>query len=576
MGGDLEYQESEWAGNADFLWLLNGCYQAAIFGTSGRDLFERVCRAAVDCARLPLAWVGVPNGSDANLKPLVVAGTRSDLIGSYSVTVRSDRSSVGSAARLMNCVVRRNGVRLEALADFEAMILERGIRSWASVALSAHGRLLGVLSFYAETDDFFPPQASVLLGAAGRALSKAFVDLENGRNGAVQDRKKLDVRMDQVHKLESLGSLAGGIAHDFNNILSGILGFAEISIQELPKDAAVNQHLEQIVCAANRAKELVQQILSFSRAEGPSRKPVHLREVMKEAFRLLRASVPSSIEIQCNVRGTADLVSGDATQILQVLMNLGTNAVQAIGDGAGTVRLTLSQVRVSPYDLVHLPDLKVGDYLQLKVEDTGTGIEPAILGRIFEPFFTTKPEGKGTGMGLWVAYSIARTHGGTITVDTQPGAGSTFILYLPRSEDAEEQQDLAFSEVPKGNERILFLDDEELIVEVGQKMLERIGYSVTALDNSNEALGVFLANPNAFDLLITDQTMPGLNGIHFARKCLAVRPSLPVLLCSGYQDFIGPEEARSVGISHILTKPFSVHQLATAVRTALSNKPPCS
>ena len=572
MGGDLDYGGGDRSGQTDFLWLLNGCYQAAIFGTSSRDLLERVCRQAVDSARLPLAWVGVPNSSESEICPLVVAGPSSDLLSSYSVPLVSDKGTVGRAARLMNCVVRRNGSTRGAQAEFESRIIDRGIRSWASVALGVHGRLLGVLNFYADREDFFPPHASVLLGAAGRALAKAFVDLEHGQNGTRPDASKSDGRIEQVRKLESLGCLAGGIAHDFNNILSGILGFAEISIQELPQEATVSRHLEQIVSAANRAKELVHQILSFSRATEPCRKPVHLREVIKETFRLLRASIPSTIEMRCNVCTGQDMVLGDVTQLVQVLMNLGTNAVQAIGDRPGRVTFTLSQVCLTRDDLTHFPDLKLGDYLELKVQDTGPGIEPAVLGRIFEPFFTTKPEGKGTGMGLSVAYSIARTHRGTITVDTQPGRGSTFSLYLPMSQDAVEETELRSTEVPKGHERVLFLDDEELVVEVGQKILERIGYRVTALEDSNEALDLFLANPNAFDLLITDQSMPGMTGIHFARKCLAVRPSLPVLLCSGYQDFIGPEEARAVGISELLAKPFSVHELATAVRKALAGK----
>jgi PAS domain S-box-containing protein len=382
---------------------------------------------------------------------------------------------------------------------------------------------------------------------------------------------KLEKQLRQAQKMEAIGTLAGGIAHDFNNILTAILGYAEIARFDAPPEGRMRRSLDQVLQAANRARDLVAQILSFSRQSEQEKKPIELVLIVKEVLKLLRASLPTTIEIRSDLDAPLNggVILGDPTQIHQVLMNLGTNAADAMREHGGVIDVSLDEVEIDEHTAAFSPDLNQGPYLRLTVSDTGHGMDRSVLERIFDPFFTTKGQGRGTGLGLAVVHGIVKSHGGAIRVYSEVGQGTTFRLFLPGIRGQAAPQSIALAELPTGNERILFVDDEKSLAELGEQILEHLGYRVTARSNSIEALETFRAQPDEFDLVITDQTMPNLTGMELAREILLIRPAVPIILCTGFSELITREGANAIGVRAVVMKPPVIGELAQAVRKLL-------
>jgi signal transduction histidine kinase/ActR/RegA family two-component response regulator len=382
-------------------------------------------------------------------------------------------------------------------------------------------------------------------------------------------------QMQQVLKLQAIGTLAGGIAHDFNNILFPIIGYTEIAMDDLPQDSPTRRNLEEVLKAANRAKELVQQILTFSRQNARERKPIRVQAIAREALRLLRASIPKTIEMVADLSDACHAIMGDPTQIHQVIMNLCTNAYQAMQETGGTIEVRLAETHIGYEETVKHIGIRMGAHLHLSVRDEGVGMEPSVLERIFEPYYTTKEPGKGTGLGLSVIHGIVKNHGGFINVESIPGKGSTFHVYLPTLEDAEAEIETAASAAKSaGSERILLVDDEPQIVDMEKQLLEKLGYRVTARTSSTEALETFASQPDQFDLVITDMTMPQMTGDRLARQIWTIRPGIPVILCTGYSEMISEDKAASMGIRKFILKPAEKDELAAAIRNALDSRSP--
>jgi PAS domain S-box-containing protein len=389
-------------------------------------------------------------------------------------------------------------------------------------------------------------------------------------NNDITAQKNTEQQLRQVQKQEALGVLAGGVAHDFNNILSAIIGFAELAKEKITTESPVYRHLGRIYLAGLRGRELIKQILAFSRRAPQEKKPVQLGAIVRETSKLLRASLPATIEIALNIDSHSALVHADLTQIQQIVMNLCTNAGYAMRNTGGKLTIGLGEhTVVSPFDTPH-PVLEPGPYVRLTVEDTGEGMPPSILEKIFDPFFTTKPKGQGTGLGLAVVQGIVASHQGAITVSSQQGKGTCFDVYFPRysGEGAfapGDGEQAAFG----GREHVLFIDDEEAIAEMGKEMLEQLGYAVTAKTNSKEALAVMRTEPDRYDLIITDQTMPGITGIELAKEAMLVRPDVPIILCTGFSHLVDAASARAAGIRAFVMKPLTKNELAKTVRDVL-------
>lgn len=386
------------------------------------------------------------------------------------------------------------------------------------------------------------------------------------------ERKKMEAQLRQSQKMEAIGTLAGGIAHDFNNILAAIIGYTQLALYDLPEGSKLKPNLDQVLRASDRARDLVKQILNFSRQSEQAMAPLHLLPVVKEALKLLRSSLPTSIEIKLNPAAKEDLILGDPIQIHQVLMNLGTNAAQAIKGGKGLIEFGLEEVVLPAGDLFAFTELSPGPYIRMTIRDTGEGIDPTILNRIFDPFFTTKRPGEGTGMGLSVVHGIIKRHGGEIKVTSEPGQGSVFRVYLPRIDWTLVSEGKAEGAPPTGSERILFVDDEPGLLGSWVRLLEHWGYTVVGQESSLAALEAFRAGPDRFDLVITDQTMPRMNGADLARELLTLRPDLPIILCSGFSETMTPETATAIGIRKFLLKPIVPLKLALSIRSVLEGK----
>ena len=390
----------------------------------------------------------------------------------------------------------------------------------------------------------------------------------------VSGQRKLEDQLLQAQKMEAIGTLAGGIAHDFNNILAAILGYAELASLRVPEDSEVMENLQQCLQAVHRAKDLVRQILTFSRQGKQERKPMDIRPIVKEGLKFLRASLPVTIEIRENIEGNLGVIEADPTQIHQMLMNLCTNAAHAMREKGGILEVSLTRFSLTSEYSSAYPELEAGPYLKLRVSDTGHGMPPEVQRRIFDPYFTTKKVGEGTGLGLAVVHGIVKSYRGGITVSSEPGKGTTFEIYLPGVYPVKPPAQVARMEpLPLGgHERILFVDDEKAIVEIAQGLIERLGYEVEVRTSSIEARAMFRANPDRFDLVITDMTMPNMTGDKLAQEILSLRPGLPIILCTGFSEYITEERAQALGIQEFVMKPLVMKDLAKVIRRALDRK----
>jgi signal transduction histidine kinase/CheY-like chemotaxis protein/PAS domain-containing protein len=385
---------------------------------------------------------------------------------------------------------------------------------------------------------------------------------------ARSEKEKVERELRQAQKLESIGTLAGGIAHDFNNILSSILGYTELALEDVEKNSVVENNLQEVYNAGNRAKNLVKQILAFARQSGDEIKPIQVDVITKEVLKLIRSSIPTTIEIKQTIESNA-LVMGNSTQIHQILMNLCTNAAHAMEEEGGILEVGLKDAFIDKNNMIKNLELRPGNYLEMKVSDTGVGISENDIESIFEPYFTTKGPGEGTGMGLAMVYGIIETYGGTISVDSNFGQGTVFTIYLPTTKRSKELRPYESGDLPCGSERILLVDDEAPIANIGSQVLKRLGYNVSIRTSSLEALELFSSKPNDFDLVITDMTMPNMTGDILSKEMMDIRPDIPIILCTGYSKRISEGRVNDIGIKAFAYKPFVKADLAKTVRKVL-------
>jgi signal transduction histidine kinase/ActR/RegA family two-component response regulator len=375
----------------------------------------------------------------------------------------------------------------------------------------------------------------------------------------------LEAQLRQAQKMEAIGTLAGGIAHDFNNILTPIIINTEMALLDLTPDSELRQDLNQVLKAGRRAKELVRQILTFSRQKEEELKPLLLSPVIKEALQLIRSTLPSTIEIRSIVEAESAVILADLTRIHQILMNLCTNAAHAMANKRGLLEVRLVLKEFFNDSPVSYPELKAGRYVSLIVSDTGEGITPEIMDKIFDPFFTTRKLGEGTGLGLSVVHGIVKSHGGALSVKSKIGEGTSVEVLFPLLIQATAQEENELTSLPTGQGHILFVDDEEDILISGKKMLERLGYTVEITNKSTEALKVFTREPDRYDLVITDQTMALMTGTDLARELLRIRPYLPIIVITGYSDSLTLEKVKKIGISEFVMKPLVTDQIAETI-----------
>ena len=406
---------------------------------------------------------------------------------------------------------------------------------------------------------------TTLLDADGKLIGRVSVVRD------ISKRKSLEAHLLQAQRLESIGILAVGIAHDFDNILSIIRGFTNIAIHKVPEKSRAKQNLDGALRGVQRAADLVKQIIAFSRQSKPEQRPVLVTPIVEDAVSLLKVSFPSTIEIRLDLQVGSGTVYADPTQIHQILMNLGTNAAHAMREKGGILEVSLLEVEMDAAALAGLPDISPGDYLRMTVSDTGEGISPEVLDRIFDPYFSTTERGEGTGLGLSVVHGIVKSHGGAITVHSKPLEGTTFHTYLPLMDyKAEpEEQVIPYEPLIGGNERILFVDDEEDMVFLARQLLESLGYGVDTRTTGVEALALFRAQPDRFDLVITDMRLPGMTGERLAENIKKIRRDTPIILCTGFGEDISKERARRMGVREVLLKPLVDIDLTKTIRKVL-------
>jgi len=407
------------------------------------------------------------------------------------------------------------------------------------------------------------------LEEANRRLKEEIAERERVESALLASAEQLR----QAQKMEAIGTLAGGIAHDFNNILSAIVGYTEMARSRVPPDSSALRNLDQVLKASHRATDLVKQILAFSRQREQERRPLQIAPIIKEGLRLLRSSLPTTIEIRHNLAGDREsaAVLADPTQIHQVLINLCTNAAHAMRTTGGVLEVTVTEAEIPDSAAPTRVEGAPVPYVKLTVSDTGHGMEAAVKERIFEPYFTTKQVGEGTGLGLAVVQGIVRSHRGMIKVESEPGRGTTFEVLLPRIEREPPQHPAAPEQLLTGSERILFVDDEEIMTDLGREMLEPLGYQVTTKTSSSDAFETFQTQPDAFDLVITDMTMPGMTGVDLSREILKIKPNIPIILCTGYSELITEEKAKAIGIQGFALKPLNFRSITELICQVLNH-----
>ncbi len=389
-----------------------------------------------------------------------------------------------------------------------------------------------------------------------------------------KEKEKLEEQLRHAQKMEAIGTLAGGIAHDFNNILVPIIGYSEMIIEDLPAGSQHQKDLQEVLRAASRAKDLIKQILTFSRQSDYQAKTLYLAPLVKESIKLLSASLPSNIIIRQDMSAVTGKIIGDPTNINQIIMNLCTNAYHAMRERGGILTISLADVNLPKDIIAPVSSVPAGNYLLLSISDTGQGMSRSVMEHIFEPYYTTKKLGEGTGLGLAIVHGIVSSYGGKVLVSSTPGKGSTFDVYLPMLEDLEADPDAEhFVDhiSPRGTERILLVDDEENVLQTTHRLLEKLGYGVSAFTSSIDALHSFKTNPHHFDLIITDMTMPDMTGDQLAVHLLRIRPDIPVILCTGFSSIVDESAAKEIGICDFIMKPVLSHDIAQRIRKILDD-----
>jgi PAS domain S-box-containing protein len=389
------------------------------------------------------------------------------------------------------------------------------------------------------------------------------------RKKAEEEKAGLETRLLQAQKMEAIGLLAGGIAHDLNNMLFPITGLSEMLLDAFPADNPWQESIEQIHTSAQRGSELVKQILAFSRQSNPEKHPLRIQPILKEVLTLCRATIPQHIPVTSRIDANCGMISADPVQVQQIVMNLITNAYHAVEKIGGAIHLELKERRLQKAERID-KSLMTGRYACITVQDTGTGIDPALTGKIFDPYFTTKEHGKGTGIGLSVVHGIVKEYGGDIQVSSDVGKGTTFRVYLPLLEKAADKPTAGtIGKHPTGSESVLLIDDEQPIVRMVTMMLQKLGYRVTACTNGPDALNEFRKNPAAFDLVISDRSMPKMSGLQLAQEVTTLRPAMPIIICTGFLDEKDEEMAESIGVRGFLLKPVGIGDLSRMVRNVL-------
>jgi signal transduction histidine kinase/ActR/RegA family two-component response regulator len=470
--------------------------------------------------------------------------------------------SCGRAAFLKELVIAEDIEHDPNWIDYRHLALPHGLAAcWSTPILSPTREILGTFAMYYHTRR--GPNAAEVewVNVATHLAAIAF---------AHETTRRLEAHMEHSQRMQALGTLAGGIAHDFSNILSAIRGHVDLALMEPMTNAAVHESLQEISRASRRAADLVRRILTFSRHDAPRRELIVLADLVDEAVRLLRPALPRNVDIRTIIEGEPTLVLVDPTQLHQVIMNLGTNAGYAMRERGGVIEILIDAVDSRENEGLHAPDLAPGRHARLRIRDTGTGMDEATIARVFEPFFTTKPVGEGTGLGLSVVYGIIKNHGGSIRVDSRPMAGTTITVCLPAASRLNAPSKTPSRGVARAvNRHIMYVDDDDVIVKLATRVLNRYGYRVTGHSNSRHALEDFSAHPHEFDAVVTDMSMPGLNGADLAAAVRAVHASIPILLVSAFTSSVDAEHARQLGIDEIVTKPQTIHEFAEMLRDRL-------
>jgi PAS domain S-box-containing protein len=457
----------------------------------------------------------------------------------------------------------------------EAFIPDDRERVLRDILTNIQGQRLGRQEYTAVKKDGtrFPVAVHanrILAGQTATGLRGILIDLTPTRI-AEEEKKKLEIQLQQAQKMEAIGALAGGIAHDFNNILSAIIGYTELAMLSEGAEHGADE-LKEALAAANRAKDLVKQILAFSRQTEEERMPVRVALIVKEAVKFLRATIPSTIDIRARIDEKSGAVLANSVELHQIVMNLCTNAQHALGEQAGRMEVDVQSAEIGATQGNERMGLPIGSYVRISVRDSGSGMPPEVIERIFDPYFTTKEKGVGTGLGLAVVHGIVKKYNGAIQVESEVGKGTVFHVYLPKAEVMTPAPAESPKPIMGGSERVLLVDDEPMLAAVGQQALQRLGYDVVSRTSPIEALELFKAKPGHFDLVVTDQTMPGLTGDALARELMSIRPGLPVIICTGYSQIIDAERAAQIGIRSFVMKPILIHEMAAAVRKALGRE----
>ena len=541
------------------------------------ELLPQLLRLAQDVTRAEASSILLYN---RDREVLDFALVMNDVIGEERVRILEQKMElplgegiagwVALHKRSLNVKDAQNDQRFSKKADKETGFVTRCL---VCVPVLHGQTLLGVVQVLNPKDkEYFDQEDRELLESfahlAAVAIVRSHLLRERLRQREVEAR--LEAQLRQAQKMEALGTLAGGIAHDFNNILGVIMGYTEMGLEEVTPGGSMERRLKEILRAGRRARDLIHQILTFSRQEECELRPFRLAPVVREITKLLRASLPANIRIRQELSYGPDLVLADPTQIHQVLMNLCANAAFAMRETGGTLTISLGEAESVPGDPAG-PDRN--GFVCLGVRDTGPGIDPMILDSIFDPFFTTKKPGQGTGMGLAMVHGIVHGLGGEVSVQSEPGRGAVFHVFLPRAEKEPAVHRDIEAPAPKGQGRILFVDDEHALADIGREMLESLGFNVSVETDARRALDLFRRNPHEFDLVVTDQTMPDLTGAELAGEILALRPDMPVILCTGFSETVSPEKAKALGIRDFLLKPVLKKDMAESIRRVMSSGP---